>query len=57
MVVWGHGRGKALGALSSSCSCWSADHLWAIVTPGMGDIGDAWWDFRLAVGNFMSFAF
>ena len=33
-------RGKAVVALSSSCRCWGADHLWAIVAPVMGNIGD-----------------
>ena len=39
-------RGEAVGALSSSCPCWGADHLWAIIkhlddlASGMGDIGD-----------------
>ena len=39
-VFWGHGKGEGCRTLSSSCPCWGADHLWAIVAPGMGDIGD-----------------
>ena len=32
--------GKAEGALPSSCSCRGADHLWVILAPEIGDIGD-----------------
>ena len=31
-------RGKAVEALLSSCPCWGADHLWAIVAPRMGTL-------------------
>ena len=55
-------RRKAVEVLSSSCPCWGADHLWAIVGPGLEDIGDGGpcgyrCSFGLVVGDFMSFAF
>ena len=51
-------RGEGcVGILSSSCPCWGADHLWAIVAPRLGDIGDGGAVHGLAVGDFMSFAF
>ena len=54
-------RGKAIGALSSSCPCWSADHS-SLAHYGSGDgalvmVGRSLWvSFGLAVGDFMSFA-
>ena len=56
-------RGKAVGVLSFSCPCLCADHLWAIVAPGMGDIGDGgrslWVSLPVRTGgeDLISFAF
>ena len=49
-------RGKAVGALSSSCPCWGADHLWTIVAQGtLVTVGPSLWVsllFRTGGGEF-----